>query len=113
MSLTRQTSLQTSMTRKSGTSWTAFFKVAHTWLHRQHEVNPYHTFKSEKAAELRASRTPMNMGQIHNAFHQEYTELTDAEKAALAERHKQDRNGHIVRRDSPCARVQSPWPVQP
>ncbi|KAJ7702602.1 hypothetical protein B0H14DRAFT_2648039 [Mycena olivaceomarginata] len=111
MSLTRQTSLQTSMTRKSGTSWTAFFKVAHTWCTGSMRSTPTTHSRAKKPQNYVPG--PMNMGQIHNAFHQEYTELTDAEKAALAERHKQDRNGHIVRRDSPCARVQSPWPVQP
>ncbi|KAJ7801970.1 hypothetical protein B0H14DRAFT_2614847 [Mycena olivaceomarginata] len=76
-------------------------------VNHQHEVNTYNAFKSEKAAELRAAGTPMNAGQIHNMFHHEYLELTDAEKVELADRHKKERDAPVIRRDTPRALV---WP---
>jgi hypothetical protein len=48
----------------------------------------------------------MNAGQIHNMFHHEYLELTDAEKVELADRHKKERDAPVIRRDTPRARVQ-------
>ncbi|KAF7371855.1 hypothetical protein MVEN_00042400 [Mycena venus] len=75
-------------------------------VHKQTEVNPYNAFKSEKVAELREAGTPMNAGNIHKTFHQEYVELFKGDKAALVARHEQNREAPPVRRATPRARVQ-------
>ncbi|KAJ6461311.1 hypothetical protein C8R45DRAFT_842098 [Mycena sanguinolenta] len=84
----------------------AIFQGGACMVNKQTEVNPYNAFKSEKAAEMREAGTPMNAGEIHKTFHQEYINLSADEKAAIVSRHQQNRDVPPVQRATPCARVQ-------
>ncbi|KAF8212735.1 hypothetical protein K438DRAFT_1566254 [Mycena galopus ATCC 62051] len=83
-----------------------FFQGGARLVHQQKEINPYNAFKSEKAAELREEGNPLNAGQIHVQFHEEYEQLDDEEKKALVERHKTTRETQPVRRFTPVGRLQ-------
>ncbi|KAJ6605049.1 hypothetical protein B0H10DRAFT_1743191, partial [Mycena sp. CBHHK59/15] len=55
---------------------------AHMVNHHE-KVNAYNAFKSEKAAELRENGEALNVAALHEEYHEEYTRLTEEEKAAL------------------------------
>ncbi|KAJ6463585.1 hypothetical protein DFH09DRAFT_1347256 [Mycena vulgaris] len=64
-------------------------------------------FKAEKAAECRANGESKNVRELHEEFFEEYSKLTDEEKDALVERHKDVGSREVkLRRDTPRAKIQ-------
>ena len=47
----------------------------------------------------------MNVAALHKEYHEEYTRLTEEEKAALVQRHEEQRSEPKIRRHTPHARV--------
>ncbi|KAJ6631845.1 hypothetical protein B0H10DRAFT_2206257 [Mycena sp. CBHHK59/15] len=69
--------------------------------------NAYNAFKAEKAAERREEGSKgMTAPELHAAYHAEYDNMTDEEKAALAQRHQEQREEiPKIRRDTPQGRM--------
>ncbi|KAJ6518449.1 hypothetical protein DFH09DRAFT_1331933 [Mycena vulgaris] len=76
-------------------------------IHHQTKVNPYNVFKAEKATECRANGESKNTCELHKDYFEEYRQMTDEEKDALVEHHKDVGVRKIrLRRDTPRAKVQ-------
>ncbi|KAJ6540246.1 hypothetical protein B0H10DRAFT_1756905, partial [Mycena sp. CBHHK59/15] len=63
-----------------------FFQGGAKMVNHQEKVNPYNTFKSEKAAENREQGISKRVPELHADHIDEYNSLTDVEKDALVER---------------------------
>ncbi|KAJ7062973.1 hypothetical protein B0H15DRAFT_958756 [Mycena belliarum] len=76
-------------------------------LTHQTKVNPYNAFKAEKAAECRDRGEAKNVADLHNEYFEEYSQLTDEQKADIVERHQDLRTREVkLRRETPRGKIQ-------
>ncbi|KAJ6600156.1 hypothetical protein B0H10DRAFT_2322439 [Mycena sp. CBHHK59/15] len=84
-----------------------FFQGGAHMVNHHEKPNAYNAFKAEKAAERREEGSKgMTAPELHAAYHAEYDNMTDEEKAALAQRHQEQREEiPKIRRDTPQGRM--------
>ncbi|KAJ7635959.1 hypothetical protein DFH06DRAFT_1002820 [Mycena polygramma] len=84
-----------------------FFQGGARMVNHQKTTNPYNAFKSEKAAECRERGESLDAADLHREYHDEYSQLTDAEKDTIVARFLEKRGQDVkLRRDTPRGKIQ-------
>ncbi|KAJ7102690.1 hypothetical protein C8R43DRAFT_963918 [Mycena crocata] len=84
-----------------------FFQGGAKMVHHQEKVNAYNAFKAERAAENRELGVAMKVPELHAAIIDDYNNLTDEQKDALCDRHRETRIQNLtLRRETPRGKIQ-------